>query len=140
MPILNWLDRNTDVKVAESVPYKLLEVDPDLSYGDPDTENMLIQGDNLEALKALLLNRPEYRRLLRALRAFPLSYFLSTYLSAEQGSHEIQRGYPSKNPDHPSPDEAGLSVSLAQGPELGSGHQHIPRAVRTSDHPNQPRH
>lgn len=53
MPILNWLDRDTDVKVAESVPYKLLEADPKLSYGDPDTENMLIQGDNLEALKAL---------------------------------------------------------------------------------------
>jgi adenine-specific DNA-methyltransferase len=27
---------------------------PDLSYGDADSQNMLIQGDNLEALKALL--------------------------------------------------------------------------------------
>ena len=54
MPILNWLDREKDVKAAEDVPYRLLEADPKLSHGDADTENMLIQGDNLEALKALL--------------------------------------------------------------------------------------
>lgn len=54
MPILNWLDREKDVKAAKSVPYRLLELDPKLSYGDDEAENMLIQGDNLEALKALL--------------------------------------------------------------------------------------
>lgn len=54
MPILNWLDRDKDVKAAENVPYRLLEAIPELSYGDLEAENMLIQGDNLEALKALL--------------------------------------------------------------------------------------
>ncbi len=54
MPILHWLDREKDVKAAEHVPYRLLEGVPELSYGDANTENMLIQGDNLEALKALL--------------------------------------------------------------------------------------
>ncbi len=54
MPTLSWLTRNEDEKVAASVPYRLLEAVPDLSYGDEQTENMLIQGDNLEALKALL--------------------------------------------------------------------------------------
>jgi adenine-specific DNA-methyltransferase len=54
MPILDWLDREKDVKVADAVPYRLLEAVPDLSYGDVDSPNMLIQGDNLEALKALL--------------------------------------------------------------------------------------
>lgn len=54
MPILNWLNREEDVKAAENVPYRLLEIDPKLSYGDENAENMLIQGDNLEALKALL--------------------------------------------------------------------------------------
>lgn len=54
MPILHWLDREKDVKAAEDVPYRLLEAVPELSYGDPNAENMLIQGDNLEALKALL--------------------------------------------------------------------------------------
>lgn len=54
MPILEWLDRENDVKAADDVPYRLLESVPDLSYGDADSPNMLIQGDNLEALKALL--------------------------------------------------------------------------------------
>lgn len=54
MPILDWLDREKDVKVADAVPYRLLEGVPDLSYGDEKSQNMLIQGDNLEALKALL--------------------------------------------------------------------------------------
>ena len=54
MPILNWLTRDDDVKAAQKVPYRLLEEVPELSYGDKDAGNMLIQGDNLEALKALL--------------------------------------------------------------------------------------
>lgn len=54
MPILNWLTRDEDVRAATRVPYRLLEEAPDLSAGDPASGNMLIQGDNLEALKALL--------------------------------------------------------------------------------------
>ena len=54
MPVLNWFTRDEDLKAAEGVPYKLLEEVPELGAGDPDTGNMLIQGDNLEALKALL--------------------------------------------------------------------------------------
>ncbi|MGB6177630.1 MAG: site-specific DNA-methyltransferase [Methylocella sp.] len=54
MPILHWLGREEHVKAAEAVPYRLLEADDALSAGDPETPNMLIQGDNLEALKALL--------------------------------------------------------------------------------------
>ncbi len=42
MPILDWLDRDKDVKAAEGVPYRLLEVAPDLSCGDADSSNMLI--------------------------------------------------------------------------------------------------
>ncbi len=54
MPTLNWLTRNEDVGAARRVPYRLLEELPDLSAGDATTGNLLIQGDNLEALKALL--------------------------------------------------------------------------------------
>ena len=54
MPKLDWLTRPEDEHIAASVPYRLLEAVPELSYGDEQTENMLIQGDNLEALKALL--------------------------------------------------------------------------------------
>lgn len=54
MPILNWLTRDSDIGAAKRVPYRLLEEAPELSAGDPNTGNMLIQGDNLETLKALL--------------------------------------------------------------------------------------
>ena len=54
MPTLHWLTRDEDLRSASRVPYRLLEEAPDLSAGEPDTGNMLIQGDNLEALKALL--------------------------------------------------------------------------------------
>jgi len=54
LPLLNWLNKDDAVKARDKVPYRLLEAVPELAYGDVDTENMLIQGDNLEALKALL--------------------------------------------------------------------------------------
>jgi adenine-specific DNA-methyltransferase len=54
MPILSWLTRDADITAAKRVPYRLLEEVPELSAGDPAAGNMLIQGDNLEALKALL--------------------------------------------------------------------------------------
>ena len=54
MPTLNWLTREEDTGAASRVPYRLLEEAPDLSAGDPDSGNILIQDDNLEALKALL--------------------------------------------------------------------------------------
>ena len=54
MPILHWLNDEEARKTSSRVPYRLLEADDAHSYGDPNVENMLIQGDNLEALKALL--------------------------------------------------------------------------------------
>ncbi len=54
MPWLQWLTRDDDIKKAKVAPYRLLEPAPELSAGDPQSPNMLIQGDNLEALKALL--------------------------------------------------------------------------------------
>jgi adenine-specific DNA-methyltransferase len=54
MPTLHWLTRDDDLRAAAAVPYRLLEEVPALGYGDGETGNMLIQGDNLDALKALL--------------------------------------------------------------------------------------
>ena len=54
MPILHWLTRDEDVRAATRVPYRLLEQAPEHGYGDPDAGNLPIQGDNLDALKALL--------------------------------------------------------------------------------------
>ena len=54
MPILQWLNKDEAVITAKKSTYRLLKEAPNFSYGDSDTENMLIQGDNLEALKALI--------------------------------------------------------------------------------------
>ncbi|CCU70872.1 site-specific DNA-methyltransferase [Thalassolituus oleivorans] len=54
MPLLHWLNKDSATKAAAKSAYRLLEEVPDLSYGEKDSENLLIQGDNLEALKALL--------------------------------------------------------------------------------------
>lgn len=51
MPILHRLTREQDLQAAGRAPYRLLEHVK--TYGDADTQNMLIQGDNLDALKAL---------------------------------------------------------------------------------------
>jgi adenine-specific DNA-methyltransferase len=54
MPLLHWLTRDVDIHAATHAPYRLLEESPALSQGDRNTGNMLIKGDNLDALKALL--------------------------------------------------------------------------------------
>lgn len=54
MPWLEWLDRQQDVESAGLSPYRLLEPVTKLDYGEQDSLNMLIEGDNLDALKALL--------------------------------------------------------------------------------------
>lgn len=60
MPTLDWLNRTEALTIADKTPYRVLE--PVADYGDNSGENhadnLLIQGDNLDALKALL---PFYR-------------------------------------------------------------------------------
>ena len=54
MPLLSWFNRDADLTRAALTPYRLLEPVAKLSYGEEDSPNMLIEGDNLDALKALL--------------------------------------------------------------------------------------
>ena len=54
MPMLDWLGKAEALKAAQQVKTRLLEPVPELGAGDPASPNLLIQGDNLEALKALL--------------------------------------------------------------------------------------
>ena len=53
MPTLNWINRNESIAAAGKAAYRILEEEPQHGYGD-DSPNMLVYGDNLEALKALL--------------------------------------------------------------------------------------
>ncbi len=67
MPTLTWLTRESDLKKAKQANFRILEKVPELSVDIPVgnnpvgtgrdlslRENLIIQGDNLEALKALL--------------------------------------------------------------------------------------
>lgn len=54
MPSLNWIGKSAVEHHHQEVPYRLVHCDGELSAGDPDAGNLLVQGDNLEALKALL--------------------------------------------------------------------------------------
>lgn len=51
MPFLDWVNKNQAKVSTDEVPYHLLQQIK--AYGDP-SDNLLIQGDNLLALKALL--------------------------------------------------------------------------------------
>ncbi len=52
MPQLTWLGDADAKRAARRVPYRML--DPVEQVGDPAAQNWLIQGDNLDALKALM--------------------------------------------------------------------------------------
>lgn len=68
MPTLNWIGKDAVVKHHKNVPFRLLEPVPSLSLPSPagrgaggegtpdaaDSGNLIVQGDNLHALKALL--------------------------------------------------------------------------------------
>ena len=57
MPTLNWIGKEAVVKHHREVPFRLLEPVADLSCGPAqgkDSGNLIVQGDNLHALKALL--------------------------------------------------------------------------------------
>ena len=54
MPSLNWIGKDAVVKHHKDVPFRLLEPVPELSCGDTGSGNLIVQGDNLHALKALL--------------------------------------------------------------------------------------
>lgn len=56
MPLLDWVNKAQAVEAASKVPYRLLQFRS--AHGDESADNLLIQGDNLAALKALL---PFYR-------------------------------------------------------------------------------
>ncbi len=52
MPFLNWVNKDQAMQTIHAVDYRLLSFNA--GYGDANPNNMLVQGDNLEALRALL--------------------------------------------------------------------------------------
>lgn len=55
MPFLDWVNKNQAKEAVRQVPYHLLKQESTHGYvTGPDADNLLIQGDNLLALKALI--------------------------------------------------------------------------------------
>lgn len=54
MPTLNWMGKEAVRNHHHTVPFRLLRDVPELSVGDPGSGNLIVEGDNLVALKALL--------------------------------------------------------------------------------------
>lgn len=53
MPTLNWIGKEKIVNHDKEVPFRLLKKNQKLSLGK-SSENLIVEGDNLEALKALM--------------------------------------------------------------------------------------
>ncbi|PIR48772.1 site-specific DNA-methyltransferase [Candidatus Peregrinibacteria bacterium CG10_big_fil_rev_8_21_14_0_10_55_24] len=54
MPTLRWIGKEAVVNHHHTVPFHLLKDVQELSVGDPGSGNLIVEGDNLLALKALL--------------------------------------------------------------------------------------
>jgi adenine-specific DNA-methyltransferase len=54
VPTLNWIGKEAVVNHHHHVPFHLLKDVPDLACGEPGDGNLIVEGDNLVALKALL--------------------------------------------------------------------------------------
>jgi site-specific DNA-methyltransferase (adenine-specific)/adenine-specific DNA-methyltransferase len=68
MPTLNWIGKEAVVNHDQSVPYRLIHCDGDRSVGEAGEGNLLVEGDNLHALKALL---PYYRKRVKCIYIDP---------------------------------------------------------------------
>lgn len=50
MPTLNWIGKKAVVKHHKEVPFRLLEPVAELSCGDAESGNLIVQGDNPPAV------------------------------------------------------------------------------------------
>jgi len=87
VPTLNWIGKASVVKHHQEVPLRLLEPMPEHSCGCPaDNGNLIVRGDNLHALKALL---PRYAGQVRCI------YIDPPYNTGEErGLERVEAEYP----------------------------------------------
>ena len=53
MPTLDWIGKKAVLNHHREIPFRLLKVDEELSVVENGSGNLLVEGDNLQALKAL---------------------------------------------------------------------------------------
>ena len=85
MPTLEWIGKNKVVNHHQEVPFRVLERQYSFDEQGQHTENngsenMIIHGDNLEALKALL---PQYEGKVKCIYIVILTPILMSILSSE---------------------------------------------------------
>ena len=85
MPTLEWIGKNKVVNHHQEVPFRVLERqysfdEQEQHTENNDSENMIIHGDNLEALKALL---PQYEGKVKCIYIVILTPILMSILSSE---------------------------------------------------------
>lgn len=88
MPTLDWIGKDKVINHHNDVPYKVLErkysYDEDGEHkGDIHSENMIIHGDNLEALKSLL---PQYEGKIKCI-------YIDPPYNTRKSSEKIRHGY-----------------------------------------------
>ncbi len=54
MPTLDWIGKKAVINHHREVPFRVLKEDETLGFGKKDSGNLIVEGDNLVALKALL--------------------------------------------------------------------------------------
>ena len=74
MPTHEWIGKEKVINHHQEVPFRVLE--KQYTYGAEDSDNMIICGDNLEALKALL---PRYEGKIKCI------YIDPPYNTGEEG-------------------------------------------------------
>jgi len=68
MPTLHWIGKDAVIGHHQTVPFRLIEPVPELSCAAADCGNLIVQGDNLHALKALL---PRYAKQVKCIYIDP---------------------------------------------------------------------
>jgi len=68
LPTLDWTGKQNAVELAKKIPYRLLDFDSVLSCDEKNSGNLIVQGDNLDALKSLL---PYYRQSVKCIYIDP---------------------------------------------------------------------
>ena len=84
MPTLDWLGRQDAFTAAARVPYRLLEAVSQHGDAQAAAHNLLIQGDNLQALKSLLPMPPVFAHCSQHLSAANEAAATSLYWSVIQ--------------------------------------------------------
>lgn len=65
---LKWEGKDSALEAIKNIPLRLLDCEPSLSWGEKNSGNMIVQGDNIEVLKSLL---PFYRRQVKCIYIDP---------------------------------------------------------------------